>query len=194
MALRRWRISKRCCQVVKYLAKEPSIKVEVKSLPQPACLGCKVTVVEHDPAVMLTILVALEHMLPMLLECHRGVAFCRDPTFGGVGTGHMVPAGCSQRFCNRHYWYSRSGRFCYLFLRWSVSGAPQPTGPETLLLTNDVSKAFIHTIEAILLYSERSVCSRWYQSPLVRSGLGKRARVYLGCDIFQHKPQYLKSV
>jgi hypothetical protein len=28
----------------------------------------------------------------MLLECHRGVAFCRDPTFGGVGTRHMVPA------------------------------------------------------------------------------------------------------
>jgi hypothetical protein len=92
MALRRWRISKRCCQVVKYLAKEPSIKVEVKSLPQPACLGCKVAVAEYDPAVMLTIGMALEHMLPMLLECHRGVAFCRDPTFGGVDTGHMVPA------------------------------------------------------------------------------------------------------
>lgn len=28
----------------------------------------------------------------MLLECHRGVAFCCDPTFEGVGTGHMVPA------------------------------------------------------------------------------------------------------
>jgi hypothetical protein len=28
----------------------------------------------------------------MLLECDRGVAFCRDPTFGGVGTGHMVSA------------------------------------------------------------------------------------------------------
>ena len=55
MALRRWRISKRCCQVVKYLAKEPSIKVEVKSLPQPACLGWKVTVAEYEPAVMLTI-------------------------------------------------------------------------------------------------------------------------------------------
>ena len=92
MALRRWRISKRCCQVVKYLAKEPSIKVEVKSLPQPACLGCKVAVAENDPAVLLTILVAFEHMLPMLLECHRGVAFCRDPTFESVGTGHMVPA------------------------------------------------------------------------------------------------------
>lgn len=92
MALRRWRISKRCCQVVKYLAKEPSIKVEVKSLPQPACLGCKVTVAENDPAVLLTILVAIQHMLPMLLECHRGVAFCHDPTFESVGTGHMVPA------------------------------------------------------------------------------------------------------
>lgn len=55
MALRKWRLSKRCCQVVKYLAKELSIKVEVKSLPQPACLGCKVTVAEYDPAVMLTI-------------------------------------------------------------------------------------------------------------------------------------------
>ena len=32
-------------------------------------------------------------MLPMLLEYHRGVAFCRDQTFAGVGTGHMVPAG-----------------------------------------------------------------------------------------------------
>lgn len=28
----------------------------------------------------------------MLLECDRGVAFCRDPTFDGVGTGHMVSA------------------------------------------------------------------------------------------------------
>lgn len=92
MALRRWRISKRCCQVVKYLAKEPSIKVEVKSLPQPASLGCKVTIAGYDPAVLLTIGTALEHMLPMLLECHRGVAFCRDPTFGSVDTGHMVPA------------------------------------------------------------------------------------------------------
>ena len=92
MALRRCRISKRCCQVVKHLAKEPSIKVEVKSLPQPACLSYKVTVAEYDPAVLLTISTALEHMLPMLLECDRGVAFCRDPTFGGVGTGHMVPA------------------------------------------------------------------------------------------------------
>jgi hypothetical protein len=92
MALRRWRISKRCCQEVRYLAKEPSIKVEVKSLPQPACLGCKVTVAEYEPAVSLTIGMVLEHMLPMLLECHRGVAFCRDPTFEGVDTGHMVPA------------------------------------------------------------------------------------------------------
>jgi hypothetical protein len=74
------------------LAKEPSIKVEVKSLPQPACLGCKVTVAEHDPAVLLTIGTTLEHMLPMLLEYYRGVAFCRDPTFGSVDIGHMVPA------------------------------------------------------------------------------------------------------
>jgi len=92
MALRRWRISKRCCQVVKYLAKEPSIKVEVKSLPQPASLGCKVAVAEYDPAAMLTIGMVLEHMLPMLLECHRDFAFCRDPTSGSVDTGHMVPA------------------------------------------------------------------------------------------------------
>ena len=41
---------------------------------------------------MLTIGMALEHMLPMLLEWHRGVAFCRDPTSGYVGTKHMVPA------------------------------------------------------------------------------------------------------
>jgi hypothetical protein len=92
MALRRWRISKRCCQVVKYLAKEPSIKVEVKSLPQPAFLGCKVTVAEYHPAVLLTIGTALEHILPMFLKCHRGVAFCRDSTFGGVDTGQIMPA------------------------------------------------------------------------------------------------------
>ena len=64
----------------------------MKSLPQPTSLGCKVTVAEYDPAVMLTIGMVLEHMLPMLLECHRGFAFCGDPTFEGVGTGHMVPA------------------------------------------------------------------------------------------------------
>ena len=85
-------MSKRCCQVVKYLAKEPSIKVEVKSLPQPASLGCKVAVAECDPAVMLTIGMVLEHLLPMLLECHRGFTFCRSPTFEDVGTGHMFPA------------------------------------------------------------------------------------------------------
>lgn len=28
----------------------------------------------------------------MLPEYHRDVAFCRDPTFESVGTGHMVPA------------------------------------------------------------------------------------------------------
>lgn len=34
MALRKWRPRKRCCQVQYTLAKEPTIKVELKALPQ----------------------------------------------------------------------------------------------------------------------------------------------------------------
>jgi hypothetical protein len=133
------------------LAKEPSIKVEVKSLPQPACLGCKVTVAEYEPVVLLTISMALEHMLPMLLECHRGVAFCRDRTFGCVDTGHMVPAvnafasdttgivGVIVAYCR--------------FLQQSASGASQPTGPETPPLINDLSRGSVDTREDLVLLS-----------------------------------------
>lgn len=53
MALRRWRPLKRCCQVVYYLAKELSIKVDVKSLTQLAFLGYQAVLVEKGSAVVL---------------------------------------------------------------------------------------------------------------------------------------------
>ena len=113
MALRRWRISKRCCQVVKYLAKEPSIKVEVKSLPQPARLGWKVTVVEYDPAVMSTIGMHWSTCCQCFQNVTVASPFAAIQSFGVWVPTHGV---CSQRLCNRHYRYSRSDHCHYLFL------------------------------------------------------------------------------